>query len=138
MVAQVPARTSGLLVAVAWIQGVFYIATGVWSLVSLDTFEAVTGPKVDDWLVKTVGVLVIVSGVVFLMSAVRRAFPLEVLVLAVGNAVVLMGIDVTYVMLGRIAPIYLADAAAELVLAALWCVGWAQAGRTPPVEEAET
>jgi len=29
---------------------------GVWPLVSLRTFEGVTRPKVDSWLVKSVGV----------------------------------------------------------------------------------
>ena len=45
------------------IQGLYYVVTGVWPLVSTcGTFEAVTGNKVDDWLVKTVGVLIIVIG----------------------------------------------------------------------------
>ena len=39
-------------------QAIYYIATGVWSLVGIRSFQAVTGPKIDTWLVKTVGVLV--------------------------------------------------------------------------------
>jgi hypothetical protein len=37
--------------AVALVQGAFYVATGVWALVDLDSFMAVTGPKTDLWLV---------------------------------------------------------------------------------------
>jgi hypothetical protein len=43
-------------------QGVFYLATGVWPLVSVRNFERVTGPKVDKWLVKTAGVVIAMAG----------------------------------------------------------------------------
>jgi hypothetical protein len=49
--------TRSVLVALA--QGAYYLLTGVWPLLSLRTFELVTGPKTDDWLVRTVGVLVL-------------------------------------------------------------------------------
>lgn len=116
-------RPDSLLVLTAVVQGVFYIATGVWSIVSIETFEAVTGPKLDEWLVKTAGVLVIVSGCVFLLAAARRHFPLEVVVLAIGNALALTAIDVIYVSLDRIPAVYLLDAVAEVVLACGWLVG---------------
>ena len=44
----------------ALVQGAFYAATGLWALVDLGSFMAVTGPKTDHWLVKTVGILVTV------------------------------------------------------------------------------
>ena len=102
-------------------QGAYYVLTGVWPLVSLRTFEAVTGPKADGWLVKTVGVLVAVIGAVLLRAGLRgavdaRAHP-EVPLLATGSAAALAGIDVVYVAKGRIPPVYLADAAVELLLA---------------------
>ena len=50
-------------VRLARLQAVFYIVTGVWPIVSMRSFEAITGPKVDRWLVKTVGALVAVIGV---------------------------------------------------------------------------
>ena len=31
-------------------QGAFYAVSGLWSIVHLRSFEAVTGPKRDDWL----------------------------------------------------------------------------------------
>ncbi len=34
----------------------FYVATGIWPVLSRRSFEAVTGPKREDWLVKTFGV----------------------------------------------------------------------------------
>jgi energy-converting hydrogenase Eha subunit E len=107
--------------AVLWLQGGYFLITGVWPLVSLDTFEAVTGPKTDDWLVITVGVLVAVIGAVLLFSAARRTLPLEVVVLALASSIGLALVDVVFVSRRVIAPIYLRDAALQ---ALLW-IGWA-------------
>ena len=55
-------------------QGAYYVATGIWSWVSLRTFEVVTGPKVDDWLVQTVGALAAAIGDTLLVAE-RRVNP---------------------------------------------------------------
>lgn len=101
-------------------QGAYYGLTGIWPLVSLRTFEMITGPKADGWLVKTVGVLVGVIGGVLGLAGRQRQPPPEVALLAVGSALGLAAIDITYVARRRISPIYLADAVAELGLVALW------------------
>lgn len=97
--------------------------TGVWPLVSMRTFEMVTGPKTDKWLVKTVGVVVAVIGAALLTAAYQQRFGAEVVVLAVGSALGLALIDINYVARRVIPPIYLCDALLELVLAAGWVVG---------------
>jgi hypothetical protein len=107
-------------VAVALVQGGFYAATGVWALVDLDSFMAVTGPKVDHWLVKTVGALVTVIGGVLLAAARSRRVTAEIVLLGAGSALALAAIDVVYVSLGRISSIYLLDAFAEVGLAVAW------------------
>jgi len=104
----------------AMAQGAYYAATGIWALVDIDSFQVVTGPKVDQWLVKTVGVLVTVMGGVLGLAGWRRRVTPEVRLLGIGGALGLAGIDLYYVARGRIARIYLADAAAELALAAAW------------------
>lgn len=111
------------------IQGIYFVATGVWPLVSLRTFMMVTGPKVDFWLVKTVGVLVGVIGGVLLVACARNRPVPEVALLAVGSSAGLTAIDVWYVARRVIAPIYLMDAAAEVVLIAAW--GYLASGGIP-------
>jgi hypothetical protein len=103
------------------VQGVYFLATGVWPLISMRTFEAVTGPKVDRWLVKTVGVLVAVIGASLLADARRPSRGSRVL--GVGSAAALGGVDAVYSLRGRISKIYLLDAVVEAVLVALWAVG---------------
>lgn len=124
-----PHTTSNLLSFVAIVQAFFYVVTGVWPLISMSTFEAITGPKTDDWLVKTVGVLVTVIGLVLAMAALRRRITLEVMALAVGSAIALAGVDVVYAFQRRISAVYLLDALAELILAALWIAAWIHSRR---------
>ena len=99
-------------------QGVYYVATGMWPLVNMRSFERVTGPKVDKWLVKTVGVLVTTIGGALLVAATRRRISPEARVLAAGSAAGLAAIDAYYVAKRRIAPVYLLDAVTELALLA--------------------
>lgn len=106
----------------AYTQATFYVGTGVWPLLDMRTFQKVTGPKTDHWLVKTVGACVaVVGGVVGLAASRNRVTP-EIALLAAGTAAALTGIDLVYVAKGRISPIYLLDAAAETALIAMWAV----------------
>jgi tetrahydromethanopterin S-methyltransferase subunit C len=84
------------------------------------SFEAITGPKVDKWLVKTVGVLVSVIGATLWVGGTRRQIAPELKLLATGSAAGLTGIEIVYVAKRRISPIYLLDAALEAVIVAYW------------------
>ncbi|MEX0701112.1 MAG: hypothetical protein WD069_03365 [Planctomycetales bacterium] len=112
-----------ILVGAAVAQAALYLGTGIWPLVSLSSFEAVTGPKTDDWLVQTFGLLVAALGAVFLVAAVRRRLSVELAVLAISCALCLAFADVLFVSQGRISPVYLVDAAAEALLAVWWSAG---------------
>jgi hypothetical protein len=101
-------------------QGLAYAATGLWPLLSRRTFEAVTGPKTDWWLVQTVGVLVTVVGTTLAMAGTSGRVSPEIRRLAAGSALGLAAIDVVHVARRRISAVYLLDAAAELSAAAAW------------------
>lgn len=101
-------------------QGVYYLATGIWPLVHIRSFEYVTGPKKERWLVKTVGALVTVIGGVVLWAGIRRRVTPEIRALAAGSAAALTAVDVYYAAKRRISPIYFADALPELALIAGW------------------
>lgn len=108
------------LLTLAWIQSIFYTTTGVWPLLDINSFMAVTGPKVDVWLVRTVGALLAVTGLVLGRAARRKRIPGELVMVAAAQAGVLALVDIIYVSVGRISPIYLADCVTELALVALW------------------
>jgi energy-converting hydrogenase Eha subunit E len=112
-----------MLVLLLKFQAVYYVITGLWPLISLRTFEWVTGPKVDDWLVHMVGLLAATIGLTLWVGA-RDKRPVAVVVLlAVLSAISFAFIDIRYVLVGRISAIYLADAVVEVALAL--AVTWA-------------
>lgn len=115
-------------------QGAFYLATGVWPLLHDRSFQKVTGPKTDVWLVKMVGSLVAVIGGAMLGAGLRRRVPAELRIIAAGSAAALAAIDVIYASRGRISPIYLADAVAEVGLVAAWGISGLGDGRPPQAE----
>jgi len=123
-----------------WVQGLYFAVTALWPLVHMESFLAFTGPKTDHentalgdhWLVATVSVLIAAVGLTLLVAAWRRTHVGEVLVLACAAAGALLGIDVVYVARGAILPIYLVDAAAEMILLAGWAVVAVTAARGRP------
>jgi hypothetical protein len=86
---------------------------GLWPLLHMRSFEAVTGPKADRWLVRTVAGLMVANGVVQWraepssdgLAAARR--------IGLGTALTLGTIDVTCAAPHRISRMYLVDAALE-------------------------
>ncbi|MBY0528258.1 MAG: hypothetical protein K2R98_33015 [Gemmataceae bacterium] len=115
--------------ALLWVQGLYYLATAIWPLVSIKTFQMVTGPKTDHlptgqeadhWLVMTVGVLIAAIALALLTAAWRGRRSPEAAVLAIASTLGLIGIDVIYVLRQVIDPIYLVDAVAEVVLVMAW------------------
>lgn len=112
----VPTRTEDI-----WkIHALFNIVSGTWPLVHIRSFEAVSGPKTDRWLVKTVTSLIAVIGFVIGSAGLRKRITPEVVGLAIGCSATLATVDVVYVSRGRISRVYLLDALAEILLIAGW------------------
>jgi hypothetical protein len=101
-------------------QGIYWSLTGVWPLLHMPSFLWVTGPKTDLWLVRTVGVVILVVGVVLLKAGLARRVTPEIIWLGIGGAAGLMAIEVYYVLQEVIWPIYLLDAVLAVILISLW------------------
>ena len=98
----------------------YFLITGTWPLLHIRSFEWVSGPKVDRWLVKTVSLLISVTGAVVGLAAWRRRITPEIEALAIGSGLSLAAVDIVFVARRRIRWVYLVDAVAEIVLAAAW------------------
>ena len=101
-------------------QSVYYVSTGIWPIVHLRSFMALTGRKKDTWLVQTFGALITATGVAIWPRPGRAGEgerPAQERV-AVAAAVALAASDAYFVFRRRIRPVYLGDAAVELLLAA--------------------
>lgn len=101
-------------------QGAFYVVTGMWPVVHRRSFEAVTGPKKEPWLVQTTGALIAAVGVALLAGARERGRTAKTL--GIATALVLGGADLFFALGGRISPVYLGDAVAEAAVIATWLI----------------
>jgi len=110
-------------------QGLYYLATGIWPILHIDSFQAVTGAKTDLWLVRTVGLLIAVIGAAVFAARQRPALSPEMFILAGGSAMALGTIDVVYAAGGVISKIYLLDAPLEAALVVGWSIAWSRRPR---------
>jgi hypothetical protein len=99
----------------------YLVATGLWPLVSMRTFQVVTGPKLEPWLVKMVGLLAGSIGVTIGVAGARGRPGREVALLGTLSALSFAAVDLWYAgHRRRIKKTYLLDAPVELALAASW------------------
>lgn len=101
-------------------QGVYFLLTGIWPIFSRRSFEFITGPKVDFWLVRTIGGLITAVGAALTVAGLRKRPSPEAALLGVGSAAALAVSDVVYASKGRIRKIYLVESLAEFGLIGLW------------------
>jgi hypothetical protein len=94
-------------------QSAYYLGTGIWPIVHLPSFESVTGPKLEGWLVKTVGATVAAIGASLGAAVANDRIEPETRLLAAGSAAGLGLIDSYYAAKRRISLVYLLDAAAQ-------------------------
>ncbi len=117
-------------VRLARAHGAFNVAGGLWPLLHLRSFEAVTGPKADRWLVRTVAGLMVANGVAQWRTEPSSDGRAAARRIGLGTASVLAAVDVAYAIPHRISRMYLVDAALE----AGWALAWIRSGAacTPP------
>jgi uncharacterized membrane protein HdeD (DUF308 family) len=104
------------------LQGAYYLLSGAWPLVSMRSFEWVTGRKRDRWLVRTVGLLSMAFGVLLVRASHRGAADPG---LGVAPAAAFGASSLWYRLRGVVNASYLLDAAAE----AAFLAGWMRASR---------
>src|SRR5690554_6742358 len=93
------------------IQGAYYFLTGIWPILHLSSFEAVTGPKTDIWLLEMVGLLTVAIGITLFFKSKKNPA-----LLAISSALSYTAIDCIYVFREVISPIYLMDAGVQIVI----------------------
>ncbi len=106
--------------SVALLYGVIYVVSGLWPIFHLRSFEAISGSKTDKWLVRTVGLLIAVLGIVALRARAANRLTPELRILGAGSAASLAAIDFIYSLNGTIRKVYLLDGFLQSGLALLW------------------
>jgi hypothetical protein len=104
-----------------WIAHALYFGIGgIWAVLGRRSFAAITGPKTDYWLVRTVGGLLVAVGSAIGLAGARERLTPEIRGLAVATSTVLIAIDLVFTVTGRIRRVYLLDALANAILIAGW------------------
>lgn len=104
-------------------QAAFYLVSGLWPVLHLRSFMKVTGPKKEEWLVRSVGLLTASIGLVLARPG-NEAGVRHYALLGGLPAASLALIDFTYSAKGRLRPVYLLDGAVQSLLAASWLYLW--------------
>ncbi|MEO8587906.1 MAG: hypothetical protein ABI432_00915 [Flavobacteriales bacterium] len=104
----------------AILQGVYYAFGGLWPLLSLSSFEDVTGNKRDEWLVRAVAGILLVVSVVLWRGALRRQVDASLRLVAAGVGLVLGLVGIGSGMSGRISWLYVPDGLIHLGFAFGW------------------
>lgn len=107
---------------IAVVQGCYFLATGIWPLVHIASFQKVTGRKTDLWLVRTVGVLATAIGAGLIATAIAQRFDPGVILIAMASALGLLGIDLIHVFKRVISLVYVLDAVVQASFLAWWIV----------------
>ena len=121
------------MVGIAFVQGCYFLITGIWPLLHIGSFQKVTGRKTDLWLVKTVGILVLVIGAGLIVGAMTRRFEPALVLIAMASAVGLTGIDLVYTFKRVISLIYMLDAVVEIGFFVWWIVCLSNASQVATV-----
>ena len=110
-----------LFLVVSWIQGMYFLLTGIWPWLHIKSFMAVTGPKTDIWLVQTVGMLAAVIGITLLIQVVTKKIPTTIGWLGLLSALGFGFIDIWFaVVKDIISDIYLVDFGVEVGFGLVW------------------
>jgi len=112
---RIPGLISGL-------QGLLYVATGIWPVAHMRSFLAVTGPKTDLWLVQAFGILVCAIGLVLLVLPLLGRLDRNAALFGFACALALAVVDFHFVLNGSISRVYLVDGVIEATLATLWLI----------------
>lgn len=110
-------KNKNILNTVFIVQGAYFVITGVWPIVNIESFIIATGPKQDIWLVHMVALLSISIGLTFLQAALRRLRLPLFLGYTVPFSFLIM--DIIYVANGTIDVIYLLDGSIQLLFVVL-------------------
>jgi hypothetical protein len=106
---------------VAVVQGVYYLAAGLWPVLGLKSFMLATGPKLEGWLAKGVGACMANIGVALAAAGARGKVARELRLLGVGTALSFAAMDFWYAgVRRRISRVYLVNGVVQLGFVAAW------------------
>jgi hypothetical protein len=102
------------------LHGAYLFVTGLWPLVHIQSFMAVTGYKTDQWLVKTVGALLLPMVIGVVVTYVYGVDKRPIVFTLISSTVVFISIDFYYALQDVIANVYMIDGVIQILLLVSW------------------
>ncbi len=93
---------------------------GLWPLIHMDSFEAVTGPKVDEFLVRSIALILLLTAAVLFSQLHGKELELSAVIMGMGISLILGSIAIISAALGYIRAVYFLDGALHV----LFGIGW--------------
>lgn len=115
-------KQNKLLKVLLLAQGVYSLLTALWGLIDIESFMAITGPKSDVWLVKTVSVLIIPISLCLLSYLFTRSGFTQAAIVGITSAIGLGAIDFYYSLRDVISKVYLGDGFMQVLFLLMWAV----------------
>jgi len=116
-------RSSYRVRSLAKVQGAYDTLGGLWPLVSMPLFEALTGPKPEEWLVRAVAGVLLFLGSLLLHDAFRRKrIDRGLRIMAAGISAVLGLVAVVSSLGGWVSWVYFIDGTIHLSFTLAWVV----------------
>jgi hypothetical protein len=105
---------------IIFLQIIYFFTTALWPLVDIKSFEKITGPKTDEWLVKTVSFLILAIAIALFQSWRAKSYPPAIIALAVVSCLGLAAIDFYFSAAKIIDPVYALDGILQVVFVFNW------------------
>ncbi|WP_312508470.1 hypothetical protein [Chryseobacterium culicis] len=102
------------------VQGLYFIITGIWPIVHIESFMQITGYKTDIWLVKTVGLLILPYSILCFYTVINTKRNAAIAIVNIMCCLGLAWIDLYYYLKDTISWVYLIDCALEMIFSAYW------------------
>lgn len=118
----------------------FFLIGGLWPLVDMQSFESVTGPRSDHWLVRSLAGMLIIVGAALIWSVQRGHIDHSMRGVAAGSSGMLALVALISGMNGPVDPVSVIGASLHGVLALCWVAIMLTAGsayRPRPIIEAK-
>lgn len=103
-------------------QGVFYVATGLWPIIHLRSFERAVGVQPHPSYAKIMGGVAAGIGAALIVGSLESRPSKALRWLGIGSAIAFGLADLLFAARGRGRKVYLADAAAEGAALASWII----------------
>jgi len=104
------------------LQSLYYLFTGLWPLLHMLSFSAESGPKANEWLLKTEIMLIVCIIAAFMIDLYTRRYTTSIVFLAISSSIGFLYIDLWHTLFHGMTGIYLIDSATHLVLMTVWSI----------------